>query len=98
MATAPLAIRPLPAEAIAQIKSSIVITSLNDVILELLKNSLDATSHKVEISVDYSRGGCVVNDNGIGIPPSEFYEVGGLGKLHRNGSPIYLIETSLMLS
>lgn len=74
---------PLPAVVVAQIRSSITITSLNDVVLELLKNSLDASTRKVEITIDYSRGGCVVEDDGVGIPPAEFVEDGGLGKLYR---------------
>ncbi|KAH6662098.1 hypothetical protein B0J14DRAFT_310145 [Halenospora varia] len=79
-----MSIQPLPPDVIAQIKSSTTITSLNGVICELLKNSLDAGSSKIEVSVDYSRGGCVVEDNGLGIPPSEFREVGGLGKLYHS--------------
>lgn len=76
-------IRPLPQDAIAQIKSSINITSLNIVVIELLKNSLDAQSSKVDISVEYDRGNCMVEDDGLGIPPAEFVESGGLGKLYR---------------
>lgn len=80
-------ILPLPADAIAQIKSSIAITSLNTVAIELLKNSLDAHSTNIEITVDYCRGNCVVEDDGLGIPPLEFKESGGLGKLHRKYLP-----------
>jgi DNA mismatch repair protein MLH3 len=76
-------ILPLPADAIAQIKSSIAITSLNVVIIELLKNSLDAQSSNIDVTVEYYRGNCVVEDDGLGIPPPEFKESGGLGKLHR---------------
>lgn len=78
-----MSIQPLPKDVIAQIKSSTVITSLNGVISELMKNSLDACSTKVDITVDYSRGGCVLEDNGLGILPSEFGTNGGLGKLYR---------------
>lgn len=78
-----MSIQPLPPDVIAQIKSSITITSLNGVICELVKNSLDAASTKIEVSVDYTRGGCVVEDDGLGIQPSEFGENGGLGKLYR---------------
>ncbi|CAG8981890.1 hypothetical protein HYALB_00013563 [Hymenoscyphus albidus] len=77
-----MSIQPLPPAVIAQIKSSIAVTSLNGVICELVKNSLDAASTKLDISVDYAKGGCVVEDNGVGIPPSEFRDGGGLGKLH----------------
>jgi DNA mismatch repair protein MLH3 len=76
-------IRPLSPDAIAQIKSSIAITSLNTVVIELLKNSLDAHSNKINVKVEYDRGNCVVEDDGLGIPPAEFQESGGLGKLYR---------------
>ncbi|CZR69341.1 related to dna mismatch repair homologue (hpms2) [Phialocephala subalpina] len=79
-----MSIRPLPPEVIAQIKSSITITSLNGVICELVTNSLDAGSTKIDVRVDYSRGGCVVEDDGLGIEPSEFGENGGLGKTHHS--------------
>lgn len=78
-----MSIQPLPPDVVAQIKSSTTITSLNGVVCELLKNSLNAGSSKVEITVDYSRGSCVVEDDGVGILPSEFGETGGLGKLYR---------------
>ncbi len=77
-----MSIRPLPDEVVAQIKSSTTIVSLTGVVLELLKNSLDAKASKVDITVDFARGGCVVEDNGLGIPPAEFSQDGGLGKLY----------------
>ncbi|ESZ89904.1 hypothetical protein SBOR_9716 [Sclerotinia borealis F-4128] len=79
-----MSIQPLPSDVIAQIKSSSTITSLNGVIFELVKNSLDASSSKIDIVVDYSRGSCTVEDNGLGILPSEFGEDGGLGKLYHS--------------
>lgn len=78
-----MSIQPLPPDVVAQIKSSTVITSLNRVVCELVENALDAESTKVNINVDYTRGGCVVEDNGLGILPSEFSPCGGLGKLYR---------------
>jgi DNA mismatch repair protein MLH3 len=75
-------ILPLPAEVIAQIKSSTAIVSLTGVVLELLKNSLDAKATKIEAAVDFARGGCSVEDDGLGISPLEFREEGGLGKLY----------------
>jgi hypothetical protein len=81
-----MSIRPLPPAVIAEIKSSITITNLNSVIAELFKNSLDAGSKKIDIDVDYGRGGCVVEDDGLGILPAEFGESGGLGKLYRKKS------------
>lgn len=78
-----MSIQPLPLNVIAQIKSTIAITSLNGVVCELVKNSLDADPTKIDISVDYPRGGCNIEDNGLGILPAEFREEGGLGKLYR---------------
>lgn len=96
-----MSIKPLPADVVAQIKSSVVITSLNNVICGLIKNSLDAEATKINLSVEYSRGNCSVEDNGHGIPPSEFQDDGGLGQLHcmwepstqKYAAPNYLIKT-----
>ncbi|KAI0156562.1 hypothetical protein GGR57DRAFT_85016 [Xylariaceae sp. FL1272] len=77
-----MSIQPLPDRVVAQIKSSTAITTLNGAICGLLQNSLDAGATKVTISVDYLRGGCSVEDNGVGILPAEFRPEGGLAKLH----------------
>lgn len=75
-------ILPLPEDVIAQVKSSTTIVSLTGVVSELLKNALDAKATKIEATVDFARGGCSVEDDGLGIPPAEFREDGGLGKLY----------------
>ncbi|RDW60652.1 hypothetical protein BP6252_12035 [Coleophoma cylindrospora] len=77
-----MSIQPLPADVIAQIKSSTTIVNLNQVVIGLVKNSLDSSSTKIDITVDYTRGSCAVEDDGHGIQPSEFQEQGGLGRLH----------------
>ncbi|KAK0705975.1 hypothetical protein B0T26DRAFT_725120 [Lasiosphaeria miniovina] len=77
-----MSIRPLPGDVVAQIRSSSAITTLNDAVCGLIRNSLDAGASKINVSVDYSRGNCHVEDNGLGIPPADFGEDGGLGKLH----------------
>lgn len=76
-------IEPLPPEVVAKLKSSTSITHLNGVIVELVKNALDANAHTVSVMVDFQRGGCKVEDNGDGIQPTEFKPDGGLGKAHR---------------
>lgn len=78
-----MSIQQLPGDVVAQIKSSATITSLNGAVCGLLENSLDAGASKINVSVDYSRGNCSVEDNGSGIAPASFREDGGLGKLHR---------------
>lgn len=83
-------ILPLPAEVVAQIKSSIAITSLSSVVVGLVENSLDAGARKIEISADFRRGQCTVEDDGGGIPPLEFSNNGGLGKPYRKSlDPVY---------
>lgn len=77
-----MSIRPLPEEVVAQIKSSTAIVSLIGVVVELLKNSIDAKATRIDVTVDFARGGCTVEDDGMGIPPAEFSADGGLGKLH----------------
>lgn len=84
----PGSIERLPPDVIAQIDSSVVITSLNGVILELIKNSLDACATKLDVTIDYSRGSCMVSDDGLGILPREFDVEGGLGKLHCEQIPL----------
>ena len=73
---------PLPDDVAAHITSSATIVSLTGVVLELLKNSLDAKATRVDAAVDFTRGACLVEDNGLGISPLEFAEDGGLGKLY----------------
>lgn len=75
-------ILPLPEDAKAQIKSSTAINTLNDVVLGLVKNSLDAESSKIEIELDSVRACCVVEDDGHGISPQEFKTEGGLLRLN----------------
>jgi DNA mismatch repair protein MLH3 len=78
----PARILPLSEDAISRINSSKQITSLSGVVIALLENALDADARKVDISVNFGRGSCIVEDNGTGISSAEFSEYGGLGKTH----------------
>lgn len=81
-------ILPLPPDVTMRIQSSAALTSLNQVILGLVENSLDANATKLEIDVDFYRGSCIVEDDGLGIPPYEFQPDGGLGKMHHTSKLI----------
>ena len=76
-------IHPLPADAVAQLKSSTAIPSLPIAVLGLLDNALDSGARNIEIAINLPRGACSIEDDGCGIPPSEFEEAGGLGKPYR---------------
>jgi DNA mismatch repair protein MLH3 len=78
----PARILPLSEDAISRINSSKQITSLSGVVIALLENALDADARKIDISVNFGRGSCIVEDNGSGISSAEFSEYGGLGKTH----------------
>ena len=74
-------IRPLATEVHDQIKSAVLITSLNDVVLGLIKNSLDAHADHLEVVLDYKKGYCKVTDNGEGVDEGNFSIHGRLGKM-----------------
>ena len=76
--------RILPLSHVVQfeIKSSAAILSLNDVVLGLVENAIDASADKIDIQLDYAKGCCVVVDDGEGIPVTEFREAGHLAELH----------------
>lgn len=76
-------IAPLPVEAQQQLKSSVSLNSLNDAVIGLVKNSLDAQAITINVEVDFPKGSCYVEDDGAGISASEFSEGGGLGMMHR---------------
>lgn len=76
-------IRELPHGVAGKLKSSTTITHLRDVIGGLIQNALDAHARTIYVTVDFLRGGCVVEDDGDGIHPADFADDGGLGKPHR---------------
>jgi DNA mismatch repair protein MLH3 len=77
-----MTIKRLPSHVAAEIRSSAAINSLQDAVAGLLKNALDASATKINISVDFARGNCTVEDDGLGIPPDEFSDDGGLCQPH----------------
>jgi DNA mismatch repair protein MLH3 len=79
-------IEPLPVEAQLQLQSSATFNSLNDVVIGLIKNSLDAQARNIQIEIDYPRGNCCVEDDGTGIPGIEFEARGRLGLMHSEES------------
>lgn len=83
MADSDAPILPLPPEVAKKVQSSVKITNLNGVVVELTKNALDAGAGSISIVVDYRRGGCIVEDDGYGLPAAEFKDGSGLCRPHR---------------
>lgn len=77
-----MSIRRLPCDAIEKIASSSTVVSLNGAICGLVKNSLDAGARRVNSTLDYARGNCIVEDDGEGISAEEFETHRNLAKLN----------------
>ena len=60
----------LPAATRSKLRSTQILTSLPQIISELLQNSLDAGATQVDIGVDCEGWSCWVRDNGQGISKS----------------------------
>ncbi|RKO90434.1 hypothetical protein BDK51DRAFT_39117, partial [Blyttiomyces helicus] len=69
-------LRKLPAKTIKTLRSSLVITSAAQAVLELAQNAVDAGADTIEISVDLKDGILSVSDNGRGIDPEGFAILG----------------------
>ncbi|RMZ79147.1 hypothetical protein DV738_g3514, partial [Chaetothyriales sp. CBS 135597] len=88
-----MSILPLPQSVQAQLRSSIQILTLADVVEGLVRNSLDAAATSLEVEVDFSKGFCSVGDNGVGIPANEFRDGGNLAQ-HGYLSSLSLVSIS----
>ncbi|KAL0095499.1 hypothetical protein F4703DRAFT_1938783 [Phycomyces blakesleeanus] len=60
---------------ISRLRSSIVITSLKQCLIELIYNALDADATAIEVRVDIENFTVQVTDNGIGIHPESMTQV-----------------------
>ena len=77
-----MSILPLPSHVRAQIRSSVEINSLADVVEGLLKNALDSGAKNLSIAVDFAKGFCSIQDDGAGIQSTDFSSDGHLARAH----------------
>ncbi|KAF7352459.1 Mismatch repair-related protein [Mycena venus] len=61
------AIEPLPDVTRTKLRSTQILTSLSQIVSELLQNSLDAGAHQIDIGVDCEEWTCWVRDDGSGM-------------------------------
>ena len=61
-------IAPLPASTKSKLRSTQILTSLPQVVSELVQNSLDAGARTIDVSLDPDEWECWVRDDGAGIP------------------------------
>jgi len=68
---------PLPQPTRARLRSSQILTTLAQIISELVQNSLDAGAKHVDVGVDAEGWECWVRDDGCGISRQELGKVEG---------------------
>lgn len=69
-------IRPLPAASVASLRSSTAITSISQVVDELVANSIDAGATAIDVSLSVEEGFATVSDNGRGMDADDLGLVG----------------------
>ncbi|KAJ7693965.1 hypothetical protein B0H17DRAFT_1058803 [Mycena rosella] len=80
------AIEPLPAPTRSKLRSTQILTSLSQIVSELLQNSLDAGARAVEIGVDCEEWTCWVRDDGSGMSNDGMAILGGGSESGRYGT------------
>lgn len=70
------ALKLLSVETRAKLRSAQLLTSLPQIVSELLQNSLDAGASQVDIGVNCEEWSCWVRDNGAGINKSDLTMIG----------------------
>lgn len=64
------ALQKLDSETCSKIRSTQILTSLPQIVSELVQNSLDAGAKNVEIGMDMTEWACWVRDDGAGMNKS----------------------------
>jgi DNA mismatch repair protein MLH3 len=57
----------LPEPTRSKLRSTTILTSLPQVVIELVQNSLDANATAIEVGINVDDWSCWVKDNGVGI-------------------------------
>ncbi|KAI8904626.1 diacylglycerol acyltransferase-domain-containing protein [Powellomyces hirtus] len=71
-----MSIRKLPDELVQQLRSGIVISSIQQCVVELVQNALDAQATVIQVLVNAPAASVQVVDNGLGIDPCCFKLLG----------------------
>ncbi|KZT35571.1 ATPase domain of HSP90 chaperone/DNA topoisomerase II/histidine kinase [Sistotremastrum suecicum HHB10207 ss-3] len=85
----------LPEKTRTRLRSTQIITSLPQLISELLQNALDAGAKHVDISIDCDEWTCTVRDDGVGIPRDGLKLLAAGGEGGRYGTSKAYNERSL---
>ena len=66
----------LNSEEIKQIKSYSKLKDISECVLQLIYNSIDASSNLILVSIDFSSFSCTIHDNGVGIAKADLKLIG----------------------
>ncbi|KAF9534670.1 hypothetical protein CPB83DRAFT_802764 [Crepidotus variabilis] len=75
-----LTIGPLPEETRSKLRATQILTSLPQIVSELLQNALDATATQIDIGVDTEEWTCWVRDDGEGLNKEGLEQLGTNGR------------------
>lgn len=82
----------LPEKTRTRLRSTQIITSLPQLISELLQNALDAGAKHVDTSIDCEEWTCTVRDDGVGIPREGLKILSRGGEEGRYGQAQLLVD------
>lgn len=83
----------LPSSTQSQLRSTQILTSLPQIISELVQNSLDAGAHSVDVTLDPTEWECSVRDDGAGISRDGLTILSGGSQGGRYGRPLGAIAS-----
>ncbi|KAI0720344.1 hypothetical protein C8T65DRAFT_634183 [Cerioporus squamosus] len=79
-------IAPLPSSTKSKLRSTQILTSLPQLVSELVQNSLDAGARTIDVSLDPEEWECWVRDDGAGIPRDGLALLAGGAETGRYGT------------
>lgn len=82
----------LPISTQSKLRSTQILTSLPQIISELIQNSLDAGARQVDIGVDCEEWECWVRDDGIGIKKDDLRRLGKGGRYSAFYQPTHTMQ------
>ncbi|KAM6496087.1 hypothetical protein JOM56_008793 [Amanita muscaria] len=89
-----MSIKQLPPPTQTRLRSTQILTSLTQIVSELLQNSLDANPQRVDVGVDCEEWECWVTDDGVGISREPLSVIGQGQDVGRyNTSKCYVADT-----
>lgn len=89
----PAIIEVLPAPTQSKLRSTQILTSLSQIISELVQNSLDAGAQQINVGIDCEEWECWVRDDGVGMSKDGLVRLMGGTKEGRRYSEYILVTT-----